>query len=68
MVLKSLVLAAVVTGIFLTSYYRDADITLAQTSAFAAWIIGHVVMAFVSRSDRESILSLGVFTNRVMNI
>ncbi len=65
--MKSVLLAAVVETVFLASYYRQPNLALAQTSAFTAWIIGHVVMAFVSRSDKESILSVGVFSNRVMD-
>ena len=68
MVVKSVVLCAVVTGVFLFSYYRVHDTMLAQTSAFTAWIIGHVVLAFVSRSEKESIFSVGIFANEVMNI
>ena len=67
MVVKSLVLATLVTVVFLTSYHRSANVALAQSSAFTAWIIGHVMMAYVSRSDRESIISIGIFSNRVMN-
>jgi Ca2+-transporting ATPase len=40
----------------------------ARTFAFSAWIIGHVLLAFVSRSDEEPLYSLGPFTNRIMNI
>jgi len=68
MVIKSLFLFAVVTGIFLYGYYRSANIVEAQTFAFSAWIIGHIVMAYVSRSEKESILSVGLFSNRVMNL
>lgn len=39
-----------------------------QTFAFSAWMIGYVLLAFVSRSDRESILSLGPFSNRVIDL
>ncbi|HVN54387.1 MAG TPA: cation-transporting P-type ATPase [Anaerolineaceae bacterium] len=68
MVVKSLVLAAAVTGVFLTSYYQSANTALAQTSAFTAWMIGHIVMAYVSRSDQETIASIGLLSNRVMDI
>ncbi|MGB8215064.1 MAG: cation-transporting P-type ATPase [Anaerolineales bacterium] len=68
MVIKSVFLFAVVTGIFLYSYSRSANLVEAQTFAFTAWIIGHVVMAYVSRSENESILSVGLFSNRVMNL
>jgi P-type Ca2+ transporter type 2C len=40
----------------------------AQTSAFAAWIIGHIFLAFVSRSAHEPLLSMGPFSNRVMDL
>jgi len=39
-----------------------------QSCAFAAWMVGHVALAFLSRSDREPLLRHGVFTNRVMNV
>jgi Ca2+-transporting ATPase len=68
LVIKSLVLSAVVTAFFLYSYYNTRDLATAQTFAFSAWIIGHVVMAYISRSDTESIISIGLFTNPVMNL
>ena len=68
LVIKSLVLSAVVTAFFLYTYYNTHDLATAQTFAFSAWIIGHVVMAYISRSDTESILSIGPFTNPVMNL
>jgi len=39
----------------------------AQTIAFSAWIIGHVLLAFVSRSEREPLTSLGPFGNKVID-
>ncbi len=66
--IKSLVLFAVVSGVYLFTFYRYQNMTTAQTFAFATWIIGHVVMAYVSRSDTESIISTGPFTNPVMNL
>jgi Ca2+-transporting ATPase len=39
----------------------------ARTIAFSAWIIGHVLLAFVSRSEREPLSSLGPFTNKVID-
>lgn len=40
----------------------------AQTIAFSAWIIGHVILAFVSRSEKETLYTLGIFTNKAINI
>jgi Ca2+-transporting ATPase len=67
-VIKSLFLAAAVTSVFLFSLSRTTNPVEAQAYAFSAWIIGHVEMAYISRSDKESLLSVGIFTNRVMNL
>jgi Ca2+-transporting ATPase len=52
------------------SYARYLGLGLAQTQtfAFSAWIFGHIILAFISRSDRESVFSLGVFTNRIIDL
>jgi len=39
-----------------------------QTFAFSAWMVGHIVLAFVSRSDKENLFSQGFFTNRIINL
>jgi Ca2+-transporting ATPase len=51
-------------------YARYLGLGLAQTQtfAFSAWIFGHIILAFVSRSDRESLFSLGVFKNRIIDL
>ena len=36
--------------------------------AFLAWMVGHVALAFVSRSDRQPLAGVGVFSNKVVNI
>ncbi len=40
----------------------------AQTIAFSAWIIGHILLAFVSRSEKEPLSSLGVFSNKAIDL
>lgn len=40
----------------------------AQTIAFSAWIIGHILLAFVSRSEKEPLFSLGVFSNKAIDL
>ena len=40
----------------------------AQTIAFSGWMIGHVLLAIVSRSRNEPLYSLGIFSNKVINI
>jgi len=66
--LNGLFLFAGVTGIYLFARGQKLDQTVAQTFAFTAWIFGHIFLAFVSRSDRESVFTLGLFTNSVMNV
>ncbi|HSQ79105.1 MAG TPA: cation-translocating P-type ATPase C-terminal domain-containing protein, partial [Candidatus Bathyarchaeia archaeon] len=39
----------------------------AQTIAFSAWIIGHILLAFVSRSEKEPLSRLGLFKNRAID-
>jgi Ca2+-transporting ATPase len=40
----------------------------AQTIAFSAWIIGHILLAFVSRSEKEPLNSLGIFSNKAIDL
>jgi Ca2+-transporting ATPase len=39
-----------------------------QTYAFSAWIFGHIALAYVSRTDRGTLLSSGLFSNRIINL
>ena len=66
--IKSLVLFAVVTAVFLYTYTTMQVLATAQTFAFAAWIVGHIVMAYVSRSDTESAIAIGPFSNPIINL
>ena len=34
--------------------------------AFAAWLLGHIFLALNLRSEREPLIRLGLFSNRVM--
>jgi Ca2+-transporting ATPase len=40
----------------------------AQTFAFSAWMMGHVILAFISRSENEPLYILGPLSNRVMDL
>lgn len=57
-----------VMSIYFWANSQNLSIKQTQTFAFSAWIIGHIVLAFISRSDKESILSLGIFTNQVITL
>jgi len=40
----------------------------AQTFAFSAWIFTLMILAFVSRSEREPLYRIGVFANKAMGV
>jgi Ca2+-transporting ATPase len=46
--------------------HEGIDLPVAQSAAFSAWMIGHVLLAFFSRSAHDPLYRIGVFTNRVM--
>lgn len=45
---------------------RGVPVAVAQTAAFSAWLIGHVLLAFASRSATDPLIRVGFFSNRVM--
>ena len=65
-------LFAAVSATYLTTWYMnpnlaaDQRIILAQTVAFATWMLGHIFLAFNLRSEKEPLTKLGLFSNRVM--
>ena len=61
-------LFAGVSVAYLVAWHQGADIVFAQTVAFCAWMIGHVLLAFNMRSERQPILQIGLFSNRLMVI
>ncbi len=65
---KGLLLFACVSAVYLYCMYNPGFHGYAQTLAFSAWIIGHIALAFVSRSDKETLFSLGFFNNKVMDV
>jgi Ca2+-transporting ATPase len=62
---------ALFSSVILAYFYaRHRNLSLGQirTFAFSAWIFGHVALAFISRSRRESIAAIGIFTNKIINV
>ncbi len=55
-----------VFGSYWLALSRGMPLIVAQTSAFTAWILGHILLAFVSRSAHDSVFSIGIVSNRVM--
>jgi len=59
-------LFAAVSVVYLTVWYSGVGQTQAQTAAFVTWLIGHVLLAFNLRSEREPLLRLGLLSNPLM--
>ncbi len=72
MVLSILVGAAglflAVVAAYLFTWYGSHDLARAQTVAFATWLVGHVFLALNMRSEREPLVRLGFFSNKLMVI
>ncbi|HAF61192.1 MAG TPA: ATPase [Anaerolineaceae bacterium] len=55
-----------ITFIYLYTWYGTYNEVTSQTVAFYAWLIGHVLLAFNMRSERQPIMQLGLGNNRLM--
>jgi Ca2+-transporting ATPase len=56
-----------VSAAYFYASYLGLSQAVAQSYAFCAWIVGHIILAFISRSDSDPLYSLGFLSNRVMN-
>ena len=56
-----------VTISYFYARWQNLSIIQTQTFAFATWLIGHIILAFVSRSEKDPLFRLGFFSNKVMN-
>ena len=65
---KGGLLFAAVMAAYAWANWRGLPPAAVQSCAFAAWMIGHVALAFISRSDRDWIVHHGLFSNRAMNL
>lgn len=59
-------LFSAVSFTYLLTWYSSANQTVAQTVAFSAWLLGHVLLAFNMRSARQPLYQVGFFSNRLM--
>ncbi|MBB6669305.1 cation-translocating P-type ATPase [Cohnella nanjingensis] len=59
-------LGLAVLAAYLWALSIGADTVSAQSVAFAAWMIGHLILALIMRSEREPLFKLGLFSNRIM--
>ena len=65
---KGGLLFAAVMAAYGWASWRELPPVAVQGCAFAAWMVGHVALAFISRSDRHWIVRHGLFANPVMNL
>jgi Ca2+-transporting ATPase len=72
LLMGALSLFAAVSATFLATWYLNPNLavvertTLAQTVAFATWMLGHIFLALNFRSDREPLVKLGFLSNKIM--
>lgn len=59
-------LGVAVLAAYLWAVSTGADTVQAQSVAFSAWMVGHLVLALFMRSEREPLAKLGLFSNRMM--
>jgi Ca2+-transporting ATPase len=59
-------LFAAVTAVYLLTWYGTNDRAASQTVAFFAWLVGHVLLAYNMRSERQPVLQMGLASNRMM--
>ena len=62
----ALSLFAAVTTNFLLIWFLTQNLQQAQTLAFATWMLGHILLALNFRSEKEPLVKLGFFSNKVM--
>jgi Ca2+-transporting ATPase len=70
--LGALSLFAAVSATYLFTWYSNPSLTfenrllLSQTVAFATWMFGHIFLALNFRSEKEPLVRLGIFSNKIM--
>ena len=65
---KGLILSSSVLIVYLLALSAGYPLVFTQTSALAAWIFGHIVLAYLSRSESRLIPERGIFSNPVINL
>lgn len=65
---KGALLFAAVMAAYGLAWARGATAMEIQTCAFAAWMVAHVVLAFVSRAEHATLRAIGPWRNRVIDL
>ena len=64
--LGSVSLFIAVFGSYAYALGQNLSVNQAKTMAFAAWIIGHIFLALVFRSEHDPLYKIGIFSNKVI--
>jgi len=65
---SGLSLCVAVVAAYTYAVYLNAMQIQLQTIAFTTWMIAHILLAFVSRSEKEPLYSLGLLSNHLMDL
>jgi Ca2+-transporting ATPase len=63
--------AALLVAVFTPYWYLQSQgeaVAVARTAAFSAWLVGHVLLAYVSRSSTDPLHRIGFLSNHVMDL
>jgi Ca2+-transporting ATPase len=66
--LKGIVLFVTVMAVYFYARTNSLSVQMTQTYAFSAWIFAHIWMAFVSRSDKQTLYRSGIFSNIIIDL
>jgi Ca2+-transporting ATPase len=65
----SLFVAVMLTYLYAWSQNpQNFDPVTLQAYAFSGWIMGHIILAFVMRSEKEPLYALGSLSNKIMDL
>ncbi len=67
-VIKGSMLFASVILVYFWARFLNLSLVETQTYSFSAWIFGHIILAFISRSDRRSTVSNQLLTNKIIDL
>ena len=57
-------LAIGISTLYMILYFQTGNLVLAQTTAFVAWLLGHILLALNLKQEKLSLFKQGLFSNR----
>jgi len=61
---KGIPLAIGISALYMILYFQTGNLVLAQTTAFVAWLLGHILLALNLKQEKLSLFKQGLFSNR----